>query len=317
MNQENKLELYRMMLLIRLFEEALEEMFSRGLLHGTMHLSIGQEATATGACLALEKEDLITSTHRGHGHCLAKGADPYKMFAELLGREDGYCRGRGGSMHIADLSNGNLGANGIVAGSLTISVGAALSLQMQKIDNIVLCFFGDGAVNEGSFHEALNLASLWDLPVLFICENNQYGMSMASENAVAGGSISERAKSYGIESISIDGNDVEEVYNTVSKFKDTIKNSKKPMFIESVTYRYRGHSKSDRNLYRSSDEINFWKDEKDPLKRFIGKLTEEKIEVDTLKKIETEVKELIKNSVKKALESPESPKTNLEEDSYA
>ena len=317
MNQENKLELYRMMLLIRLFEEALEEMFSRGLLHGTMHLSIGQEATATGACLALEKEDLITSTHRGHGHCLAKGADPYKMFAELLGREDGYCRGRGGSMHIADLSNGNLGANGIVAGSLTISVGAALSLQMQKIDNIVLCFFGDGAVNEGSFHEALNLASLWDLPVLFICENNQYGMSMASENAVAGGSISERAKSYGIESISIDGNDVEEVYNTVSKFKDTIKSSKKPMFIESVTYRYRGQSKSDRNLYRSSDEINFWKDEKDPLKRFIGKLTEEKIEVDTLKKIETEVKELIKNSVKKALESPESPKTNLEEDSYA
>ncbi len=171
-----QLELHRMMMLIRLFEEALEEMFSRGLLHGTMHLSIGQEATAAGACLALQKDDLITSTHRGHGHCLAKGAEPYKMFAELLGREDGYCRGRGGSMHIADLSNGNLGANGIVAGSLTISVGAALSFQMQKKDNIILCFFGDGAVNEGSFHEALNLASLWSLPVLFLCENNQYMM---------------------------------------------------------------------------------------------------------------------------------------------
>mgnify|MGYP001807987381 FL=1 len=239
------------------------------------------------------------------------------MFAELLGREDGYCRGRGGSMHIADLSNGNLGANGIVAGSLTISVGAALSLKMQKLDNIVLCFFGDGAVNEGSFHEALNLASLWDLPVLFVCENNQYGMSMASKNAVAGGSIAQRAESYGIESISIDGNDVEEVYNTVSKFKNTIQKSGKPMFIESVTYRYRGHSKSDRNLYRTSDEIEFWKEEKDPLKRFIGKLTEENIDLETLKEIEAEVKEVIRDSVKKALQSPESPKTNLEEDSYA
>ena len=215
-----QLELHRMMMLIRLFEEALEEMFSRGLLHGTMHLSIGQEATAAGACLALQKDDLITSTHRGHGHCLAKGAEPYKMFAELLGREDGYCRGRGGSMHIADLSNGNLGANGIVAGSLTISVGAALSFQMQKKDNIILCFFGDGAVNEGSFHEALNLASLWSLPVLFLCENNQYGMSMATDKAVAGDSIASRGNSYGIESVQIDGNDVEAVYENVLNFKN-------------------------------------------------------------------------------------------------
>ena len=155
--KDTQLELHRMMMLIRLFEEALEEMFSRGLLHGTMHLSIGQEATAAGACLALDKKDLITSTHRGHGHCLGKGAEPYKMFAELLGREDGYCRGRGGSMHIADLSNGNLGANGIVAGSLTISVGAALSFQLQKKENIVLCFFGDGAVNEGSFLSLIHI----------------------------------------------------------------------------------------------------------------------------------------------------------------
>jgi len=220
-------------------------------------------------------------------------------------------------MHIADLSNGNLGANGIVAGSLTISVGAALSLKIQKQDNIVLCFFGDGAVNEGSFHEALNLASLWDLPVLFVCENNQYGMSMASENAVAGGSIAQRAESYGIKSISIDGNNVEEVYNSVLEFKETIKSSGKPMFIESVTYRYRGHSKSDRNLYRTSEEIEFWKEEKDPLKRFIGKLTEEGVEIETLKEIESEVREVIRDSVKKALQSPESPKTNLEEDSYA
>ena len=315
--KDTQLELHRMMMLIRLFEEALEEMFSRGLLHGTMHLSIGQEATAAGACLALDKKDLITSTHRGHGHCLGKGAEPYKMFAELLGREDGYCRGRGGSMHIADLSNGNLGANGIVAGSLTISVGAALSFQLQKKENIVLCFFGDGAVNEGSFHEALNLASLWNLPVLFLCENNQYGMSMASENAVAGESIASRGKSYGIESIQIDGNDVEAVYESVSTCKDEILSNKRPKFIEAVTYRYRGHSKSDRNLYRTSEEINFWKDEKDPIKRYIGKLLEQGITEVDLKKIDEEVKQTIRTSVKKALDSPLSPITNLEEDSYA
>jgi len=306
-----------MMMLIRLFEEALEEMFSRGLLHGTMHLSIGQEATAAGACLALEKEDLITSTHRGHGHCLAKGADPYKMFAELLGREDGYCRGRGGSMHIADLSNGNLGANGIVGGSLTISVGAALSFQLQKKENIVLCFCGEGAVNEGSFHEALNLASLWNLPVLFLCENNQYGMSMASSKAVAGESIASRGESYGIKSVQIDGNDVEKVFKTVKNFKNEILETKSPRFIEAVTYRYRGHSKSDRNLYRTSDEINYWKEEKDPIKRFIGKLQEEGVSEEQLKELDGEVVNLIRTSVKKALDSPLSPETNLEEDSYA
>ena len=312
-----QLELHRMMMLIRLFEEALEEMFSRGLLHGTMHLSIGQEATAAGACLALQKDDLITSTHRGHGHCLAKGAEPYKMFAELLGREDGYCRGRGGSMHIADLSNGNLGANGIVAGSLTISVGAALSFQMQKKDNIILCFFGDGAVNEGSFHEALNLASLWSLPVLFLCENNQYGMSMATDKAVAGDSIASRGTSYGIESIQIDGNDVESVYENVLNFKNKILSSEGPKFIEAVTYRYRGHSKSDRNLYRTSDEIEYWKEEKDPIKRYIGKLIESGISENQLKDIDTDIKDLIRKSVKQALDSPLSPITNLEEDSYA
>ena len=314
---DKQLELHRMMMLIRLFEEALEEMFSRGLLHGTMHLSIGQEASAAGACLALDKEDLITSTHRGHGHCLGKGADPFKMFAELLGREDGYCGGRGGSMHIADLSNGNLGANGIVAGSLTISVGAALSFQMQKKDNIVLCFFGDGAVNEGSFHEALNLASLWDLPVLFLCENNQYGMSMASDKAVAGESIASRGNSYGIESIQIDGNDVEAVFESVTSFKNEILASNRPKFIEAVTYRYRGHSKSDRNLYRTSDEIEYWKEEKDPIKRYIGKLKESGVTEAKLKEIDEGVKELIRDSVKKALDSPMSPVTNLEEDSYA
>lgn len=220
-------------------------------------------------------------------------------------------------MHIADLSNGNLGANGIVAGSLTISVGAALSFQMQKKNNIVLCFFGDGAVNEGSFHEALNLASLWDLPVLFLCENNQYGMSMASDKAVAGESIASRGNSYGIESIQIDGNDVEAVFESVTSFKNEILTTNRPKFIEAVTYRYRGHSKSDRNLYRTSDEIEYWKEEKDPIKRYIGKLIESGVTEAKLKEIDEGVKELIRDSVKKALDSPMSPVTNLEEDSYA
>tara|TARA_Y100000768_G_C23772472_1_gene583976 strand:- start:244 stop:810 length:567 start_codon:yes stop_codon:yes gene_type:complete len=188
---------------------------------------------------------------------------------------------------------------------------------MQKKENIILCFFGDGAVNEGSFHESLNLASLWNLPVLFLCENNQYGMSMATDKAVAGDSIVSRGTSYGIESIQIDGNDVETVYENVMNFKNEILSSGGPKFIEAVTYRYRGHSKSDRNLYRTSDEIEYWKEEKDPIKRYIGKLIESGISEDQLKDIDTDIKDLIRNSVKQALDSPLSPVTNLEEDSYA
>src|SRR6476469_1982079 len=167
----------RTMWTIRRFEEAVDDLFARGLMHGTMHLSIGQEASATGACFALRDTDAITSTHRGHGHCIAKGADLTRMMAELLAKETGYCRGRGGSMHIADVSAGNLGANGIVAGGIPIAVGAALSAKMQKNGKVVICFFGDGANNEGAFHESLNMASIWKLPVVFVCENNGYGMS--------------------------------------------------------------------------------------------------------------------------------------------
>ena len=166
---------------IRRFEEAVDELFARGLLYGTMHLSIGQEASATGACLALRDDDVITSTHRGHGHCIAKGADLGRMMAELLARDSGYCRGRGGSMHIADVSKGNLGANGIVAGGIPIAVGAGLALKLQGTDKVALSFFGDGATSEGAFHESVNLAAIWDLPVVFVCENNHYGMSMSVE----------------------------------------------------------------------------------------------------------------------------------------
>ncbi len=170
---------------IRRFEEAVDDLFARGLMHGTMHLSIGQEASATGACLALRDDDAITSTHRGHGHCIAKGADLTRMMAELLGKETGYCRGRGGSMHIADVATGNLGANGIVGGGIPIAAGAALAYQLRGEDRVVACFFGDGATNEGAFHEALNLAAIWKLPVVFVCENNKYGMSFSTEKSMA------------------------------------------------------------------------------------------------------------------------------------
>lgn len=233
---------------IRRFEEALEDLYSRGMLHGTNHLSIGQEAVAAGACGALADGDLITSTHRGHGHSIAHGGDPMRMMAELLGREDGYCRGRGGSMHIADVGAGNLGANGIVAGSMTIAVGAALSQRLLGRDAVVLCFFGDGAANEGSFHEALNLAAVWELPVVFLCENNQYGMSMSVDEATAGGSVAARGAAYGLEGRRIDGNDLVAVWQEVRDAVEAARAGAGPALLESVTYRYRGHSKSDRNL---------------------------------------------------------------------
>ncbi|MEM9574826.1 MAG: thiamine pyrophosphate-dependent dehydrogenase E1 component subunit alpha, partial [Pseudomonadota bacterium] len=178
-------EALRKMYLIRKFEEGAEDSYTRGLIHGTMHLSIGQEASAVGACMPLKEDDQITSTHRGHGHCVAKGADVSRMFAEFFGKETGYCKGRGGSMHIADVEKGNLGANGIVAGGIPIAVGAALTSKRLKLGKVVLCFFGDGANNEGAFHESLNMAAVWKLPVVFVCENNKYGMSTSIERSTA------------------------------------------------------------------------------------------------------------------------------------
>jgi acetoin:2,6-dichlorophenolindophenol oxidoreductase subunit alpha len=252
---------------IRLFEEAVDELFARGLMHGTMHLSIGQEATATGACLALGPGDLITSTHRGHGHCIARGADLTRMMAELLGKETGYCRGRGGSMHIADVATGNLGANGIVAGGIPIAVGAALAQRLQGRDHVVLAFFGDGATNEGAFHEALNLASIWSLPVVFCCENNQYGMSMPATRAANVPQLADRAAAYGMPGTTVDGNDVQAVYEAVHGAAARARGGAGPTLVEAVTYRWRGHSKSDKNLYRTRAEIDQWR-ARDPIAAF-------------------------------------------------
>ena len=194
------------------------------------------------------------------------------MMAELLMKDTGYCRGRGGSMHIADVSKGNLGANGIVAGSMTIAAGAALTQKLQRTGKVVVCFFGDGAANEGSFHEALNLAGVWDLPVVWLCENNQYGMSMSQDRSTAGGSVAARAAAYGMPGATADGNDVVDVFEKVAEAADRARRGGGPSLVEAITYRYRGHSKSDRNLYRTQDEIEEWRTERDPIARYEGRV---------------------------------------------
>jgi len=291
---------------VRRFEEAVDEMFARGMLYGTMHLSIGQEASATGACLALSDTDVITSTHRGHGHCIAKGADLGRMMAELLARDSGYCRGRGGSMHIADVSKGNLGANGIVAGGIPIAAGAALAQKMQGTGNVAMCFFGDGATNEGAFHEAINLASIWDLPVVFVCENNHYGMSMSIAESANVERIADRSASYNIAGVTVDGNDVQAVYDAATEAVERARAGQGPTLVEAVTYRWKGHSKSDQNLYRTREEIEQWR-ARDPIVRFeqvvleAGTLTEEQLE-----EIRNEVRDAVRDAVRTGQAGPPS-----------
>lgn len=260
-------EALRRMHLVRRFEESAEEAYMRGLIHGTMHLSIGQEASAIGATMALRASDFIASTHRGHGHCIGKGADPKRMLAEFFGKEEGYCRGRGGSMHIADVESGNLGANGIVGGGIPIAVGAALSVKKQKRDDVVICFFGDGATNEGSFHESLNMASIWRLPVVFVCENNKYGMSVSTERSMAIANVAERAAAYNMPGVVVDGNAIADVAEAVMAAIERARAGEGPTLVECKTYRTRGHSRSDRNRYRSKEEIEEWK-ARDPILAF-------------------------------------------------
>jgi pyruvate dehydrogenase E1 component alpha subunit len=303
---------------IRTFEEGLEELFTRGLLHGTMHLSIGQEAVAVGTCSALEPGDLITSTHRGHGHALAHGADPTPMMAELMMKDTGYCRGRGGSMHIADVARGNLGANGIVAGSMTIAAGAALTQQMSRTGRVVVCFFGDGAANEGSFHEALNLAAIWELPVVWLCENNQYGMSMSQGRSTAGGSVAGRAGAYGIPGVTADGNDVVDVHDTVRAAVERARSGAGPTLVECVTYRYRGHSKSDRNRYRTQEEIEDWRSHRDPILRYQGRVLEEGLlDREGVEAARQQAADRIRSAIAEAFAQPPATVEDLEGAAYA
>jgi TPP-dependent pyruvate/acetoin dehydrogenase alpha subunit len=277
----------RQMVLIRRFEEGAEQAYMRGLVHGTMHLSIGQEASAVGVGINLGAADCITSTHRGHGHCIAKGAEPKYMFAEFFGKDTGYCRGRGGSMHIADVAGGNLGANGIVGGGIPIAVGAALALKQMKKSNVVVCFFGDGANNEGAFHEGLNMAAIWKLPVVFVCENNKYGMSTSTERSTAVPKIATRALAYDMPGLTIDGNSFADVAEAAHAAIERARAGGGPTLIECLTYRHRGHSKSDRNRYRTKEEIESWV-ERDPIVLFEQDLLKhgmiEQHEVDELVK---------------------------------
>jgi pyruvate dehydrogenase E1 component alpha subunit len=317
LDDDTLLRAFERMHLIRKFEEAAEASYMRGLVHGTMHLSIGQEASAVGATLPLRPDDYILSTHRGHGHCIAKGADPARMFAEFFGKETGYCRGRGGSMHIADVEGGNLGANGIVGGGLPIAVGVGLSIRAQRQSRVCMVFFGDGATNEGAFHEALNMASIWKLPIVFVCENNKYAMSMDIAQSMAVRDVAQRASAYAIPGVTVDGNDLAAVAEASAAAVERARAGSGPTLLECKTYRIRGHSKSDRNLYRTKDEIEAWR-RADPIVRLAGELVASgRFDDDALVAIERSAQRTIEDALEFARTSPDPDPAQLTRDVYA
>ena len=318
LSPSRKRDLLRQMYTIRAFEEMAEQLYAMGKIHGTMHLSIGMEASAVGSIAALRPDDLILSTHRGHGHCIAKNADLNRMMAEFMGKETGYCRGRGGSMHIADAKGGNLGANGVVGGGLATAMGVGLGLHMQPTrDQVCLCFFGDGAANLGPFHESLNMAAIWKLPVVFVCENNQYAMSFSVKRAFAIERISDRAAAYGMPGVTVDGNDLMAVYNAVSEAQKRARAGEGPSLVENVTYRWRGHSKSDANRYRTQDEIDAWK-LKCPIARFRKSLIEGgTLTEGTADQVEQEAYAAIEAAVAFAEASPEPDLSTITDGVYA
>lgn len=301
---EEKMQMFYTMYLIRRFEETAEELYMEGKIWGTFHLYIGEEAVAVGGCAALRPEDYITSTHRGHGHCIAKGADVKRMMAELMGKKTGYCLGLGGSMHIADVEKGNLGATGIVGSGIPIAVGAALGCKLMRTDRVVLCFFGDGAANTGAFHEAVNLAAVLKLPVVFLCENNLYAMSFPTRKSFAIQDIAERAAGYGIPGVSVDGMDVLAVQEVVTQAVAKARNGGGPTLIEAKTYRFKGHSKSDKNVYRTKEEIKQWM-ERCPIKRLESHLLSVGVSTSDLERLKQKAEEEIKEAVQFGLTSEE------------
>ncbi|MGE4276464.1 MAG: thiamine pyrophosphate-dependent dehydrogenase E1 component subunit alpha [Lawsonibacter sp.] len=292
--------MYASMYRIRRFEEEVFEFYKRGLMPGLAHLYIGEEAVAVGACAAIRADDFLGSTHRGHGHLVARGADTKRMMAEILGKETGYCHGKGGSMHIMDMSLGILGANGIVGGGIPIATGAGYSCKYRGTDQVVLCFFGDGASNEGTFHESINMAAAWDLPVVYIIENNQYGITVDINRVTKEHDLAKRAVGYGIDGYTVDGNDVETVYDTVCKAVEKARQGGGPSIVECKTYRQHGHNGGDPGAYRAAGELEHWKD-RDPLKLFQEK---ELLTRAELEKIENSVNEEIKQACQFAVDSP-------------
>jgi TPP-dependent pyruvate/acetoin dehydrogenase alpha subunit len=315
---EQNLHMYRQMAKIRAFEEQVNELYKGAKMPGLAHLYVGEEGVAVGVCEALRKDDFITSTHRGHGHCLAKGARIDRMFAELLGKEAGYCRGKGGSMHIADQDTGNLGANAIVGGSAGIATGAALSAKMRGTEQVAVCFFGDGALGQGLLYEAMNMASLWKLPVIYVCENNLYGEYTPGSETIAG-EILLRPKALGIHAESVDGQDVQAVFATMKRLVERARRGEGPAFLECKTYRYYGHHVGDVNReYRTRDEEKTWMTERDPLQTLIARLTAQKlVEADVFERILSDVKTEIEKGVAFAMASPFPPAEQVTEDVYA
>ncbi|HLX74164.1 MAG TPA: thiamine pyrophosphate-dependent dehydrogenase E1 component subunit alpha [Terriglobales bacterium] len=313
------IRMYRQMVSIRLFEEQVNDLYTRALMPGLAHLYVGEEAVAVGVCQALHPDDYITSTHRGHGHCLAKGAAPDRMFAELLGKEAGYCRGKGGSMHIADPATGNLGANAIVAGSVGIATGAAFSAKRLGNGRVCVCFFGEGALGQGSLYEVMNLAQLWKLPVIYVCENNLYNEYTHYSETTAGDILS-RATAFGIRAESADGQDVRAVYAAATQLIERARLGNGPAFLVCNTYRYSGHHVGDinREYYRSKEEEQRWKSQRDPLKLFSGWLLEQGLaDVEDLERIQSEVKKEIEAAVKFAIAAPYPSAEEVEQDVYA
>ncbi|NLN17309.1 MAG: thiamine pyrophosphate-dependent dehydrogenase E1 component subunit alpha [Firmicutes bacterium] len=307
----------RRMLAIRYFEQSILRLFEQDQVRGATHVYLGEEAVAVGVCTALRPDDYISSTHRGHGHCIAKGGDLNKMMAELLGKATGYCKGKGGSMHIADLDLGILGANGIVGSGIPIAVGAALGSTIQGEDRVAVAFFGDGASNTGAFHEGINLAAVWKLPVVFVCENNMYAVSTSTRESLAIGGVVERAAAYGIPGVQVDGNDVLQVYEAAREAVARAREGKGPTLLECLTYRWTGHTVGDPGLYRNKEEVEAWK-QQDPILRFrdylieAGILTQEEYDA-----IDGEEKERLERAIAFAQESPEPSVEALLEDLYA
>lgn len=312
---------YGTMWLIREFEQLSLRLHSQGLMRGSIHLCNGQEAVAAGACLGLREGDYLTTTYRGHGHILARGADPGRMLAEMMGRSGGLCRGKGGTMHLADLSRRILGANGIVGGGIPMAIGAALSARTEDSGQISICFFGDGATNQGAFHEAANLAAAWRLPVILVCENNLYAEMTPIKDTIAIERLSQRASGYGMPGLTIDGNDVETVYAAVCDAAERARASGGPTFIEALTYRQVGHYQADpsHGSYRTREEVERWKQpDRDPLLRLRAVLLERKIADEArIKALEDQVAEELRGAEAYAVASPPPPIEEAIEDVYA
>jgi TPP-dependent pyruvate/acetoin dehydrogenase alpha subunit len=300
---------------IRQFEKAAYDLYTKNLIRGSIHLYLGEEAVATGICANLKKDDYITSTHRGHGHCIAKGGELKPMMAELLGKKTGYCKGKGGSMHIADPKIGIYGANGIVGGGIGIATGLAFSIKYFNQKKVVICFFGDGAFNQGVLFEVINMSVAWKLPIIFICENNYYALSTHYKEFSKDNKLLDKVKGFGIITAAVDGNDIKKVYNTSKKIINNTRSNNEPGFIETFTYRWTGHFLGDKEVYRTKKEVDNWK-KRCPIDHYIELLKNEGFKIELINQIKGIVNTEVKEAIEFALSSPEPELNSIFEDIY-